>query len=1254
MENLLKLEHELDASNSSVDLLQYKDLCSALVLPLFGWNFCVVENRQILKCDLCFRALGLWKYDMSDSVVADLGNISGSLNSIDAEKEHRPYCPWINRSHAQITTMPTPCYSARVPGQAICGWEFMLDMATIEGKHLEEMYDLSPKAEQQRSRLHQEARNLMKAARSRLSQVLNGDWKKRNLPTSEREHITATINEVQTPELPALPSPSLEIKPASLIELPNEQIHPAIEFSDLHVQDVDESMESNVRQVEVDVKSENVKYDIHPDVVETAEDTILQQESPTETTIEIQPGAELPSLELASAKNAISQKSTFFAPIRDATKVTSPGSSLDVNLSTVSTPNELEILYKVSDNQVQEEEETSVLVEDKVTDEMALLDEFKSPSVEDADADALNATDLTEPTVLPSSPPPSIPVTTTEAIAHADVEEMPEGVGAQTATPIASPTGDEEAEVTDDIADHVEHTTSAHDTEDNLFDEGAANLEQTELHAEEQVADSIEAEEAALDDGLEGYSDQVAISEAQQSVLKEEADVHETTFDENAEQQNVDLSINEIMNEGLSPSIQLLENTGAEYLDLDQAGVGTPDSTMHELSHLQGGEIGTVEEDNEPTSDAAEDDTAMYEASHEFEEAGATHATEQSDELEADTTTDHVEIAHTELQSSVVDDNADFVVDESQLVATPDFDNMGIMEDDAQHSLPATSVDVHSPGSHETLTVDKQEAALSPLPYDEDQYDESAANNAANDSLQLPNDASPDADFEIDVNTEGVDIIDHANDEDNGAEIGGDNSMESEQQAQDYIDNQLQADEVQQDTIGIDDETNHPSAVTQPSPDLIAEEEADNDDTGVSDDYVVVEAAADVSTSEQLEAGHSQTASHEMNSASIAAAEKADDIEGQAASDTNVNSEKPSSQEPQPEVVVESENHHTDKSGEQQDAIDLEAAPSVENNGNVPIEIEDTSPAHTSSSPIISPVDDENAPADSKDEVQVESDSHEADMPVSDVHLMSAPENDVVDDSTLTAGDTEATENEEFYVIDENDYQQSEEDSDVIAVDTLPILESDDTVANDQLNDDQVSVEVGGGAIIEFAEPQSSTIHHDIDPSESDSAYAEEGDQHEIESHVQTEDDQLDEYIDNDQLEDYLEEKPGALPKPGNEGLVLVPLTSIAATAEEADVPSSSLESDAHDVDTEVNNSDTETFTMDDDIVEQNQLQLEQPMEDVKNPDNNDSTRVESLQAGVSEDHALTPASNTIESELQDSTMLTEEYNEDSNMFDME
>ena len=132
MQKLLKLELELDNSIRPIDWLQHKNLPSAMILPLFGWNFLIIEQRPILKCDLCFRALGLWNYNTADNAASDRHGYYSGLNSIDAEKEHRPYCPWINCDQAQITTMPTTRFNSRVPGKAICGWEFMLDMATIE------------------------------------------------------------------------------------------------------------------------------------------------------------------------------------------------------------------------------------------------------------------------------------------------------------------------------------------------------------------------------------------------------------------------------------------------------------------------------------------------------------------------------------------------------------------------------------------------------------------------------------------------------------------------------------------------------------------------------------------------------------------------------------------------------------------------------------------------------------------------------------------------------------------------------------------------------------------------------------------------------------------------------------------------------------------------------------------------------------------------------------------------------------------
>ncbi|KAJ1922307.1 hypothetical protein H4219_000169, partial [Mycoemilia scoparia] len=90
---------------------------SAAILTLFGWRADCIASKPTLKCEMCFRVVGLWMFknheedhtrnDVMGDSNGDGGRTTkeGALETtmdictqdFDAEKEHRSYCYWINR-----------------------------------------------------------------------------------------------------------------------------------------------------------------------------------------------------------------------------------------------------------------------------------------------------------------------------------------------------------------------------------------------------------------------------------------------------------------------------------------------------------------------------------------------------------------------------------------------------------------------------------------------------------------------------------------------------------------------------------------------------------------------------------------------------------------------------------------------------------------------------------------------------------------------------------------------------------------------------------------------------------------------------------------------------------------------------------------------------------------------------------------------------------------------------------------------------
>ncbi|KAF3936795.1 hypothetical protein ABW19_dt0203422 [Dactylella cylindrospora] len=70
---------------------------NALVLAMFGWT--KDENQssvEMVKCDACFRRLGLWLFVKRPGSADEDGDEFSSMSRLNVVDEHRDYCPWIN------------------------------------------------------------------------------------------------------------------------------------------------------------------------------------------------------------------------------------------------------------------------------------------------------------------------------------------------------------------------------------------------------------------------------------------------------------------------------------------------------------------------------------------------------------------------------------------------------------------------------------------------------------------------------------------------------------------------------------------------------------------------------------------------------------------------------------------------------------------------------------------------------------------------------------------------------------------------------------------------------------------------------------------------------------------------------------------------------------------------------------------------------------------------------------------------------
>jgi hypothetical protein len=1275
MQKLLKLELELDNSIRPIDWLQHKDLPSAMILPLFGWNFLIIEQRPILKCDLCFRALGLWNYNTVDNAASDRHGYYSGLNSIDAEKEHRPYCPWINCDQAQITTMPTTRFNSRVPGKAICGWEFMLDMATIECKHLEEMYDLSPKAEQHRSQLHKEAQKLMKAAKSRLTEVLNGNWMNQNLSTPERIPVAEQVDETITPLSPSEKSPSVDNLPSRTVKVHIEEPQPLEPAVEIHDQNLGQINEPSANEPEAEVKSEVNEQTMSPDVDQDVHEDIIEHKPSVEITSEEQQGGvEILAQKSDLMKEALGQELQILDNIRDFAMPASPDSSLDVNLPTVPSPSEANMIKEAPIDQLQEEANAAELADYQGMDENEISAQVITTSATGADEMSSHVASYTETQMLSPAPSPGIVEGTLEVPFSIENEAKGED-DAQFTVP--SPHEEKQPQIVDTSMDNLDDAINAQDHGDGLHDESVVGIEETELRQDEEAKSSLPAQVVA-DDSLEEFEDEPTIAEPQQTQLKPETDAEVTGLDEQGDLEAEDQAANEVLEEGQTLSAQGTEDVSAEDLIIDQTyHAHTPTSAIRDLDQFQDNETAEEQEIIEPTA-ASADDSAMYDATDDFGEFEPSHAIEEYDETAADTTAGDIAVVDTaspdasagtvveiseamqaETQPNITDDKADFTMDENQMTSTPEYESVGLEEDGTQNNPPTTSTEVEEAGPMEMLSIEKDEVAVSPIPYDEEQYEEATFDDEVEDISLQSSTMPPATASAMDEQLEDYVDVESANGHDGEAEVGDNNMEESEHEGQVYNDDQLQTYESQPPEIIVHEDisSKSPEATVQPSQQQLDTqiEEEHEERTSLTEDYVIVQSASDDSKPENVDTAQTEEVLHEDESKPESVSEEGEVIGVGTYSDVSANAE--SLQDHEPEEVHEMYHNDTEDVVDDHYNVDLHPGTSVGEDGDIPSTAEENASALTSVSTLVPEQDTSNEGGPTPDKDNVHTVESKGEILDSGIQVVSTSDKDDTDDINNASSSVDVIQNEEFEILDENDYNQSTEEADVISADTLPLLESENIGDNSRANDAKVTIEVDGEAIIEETEQPPTDAPRETTASVAETLHNESDETPAIQVQEQADDDQLDDYIDPEHRDSYYEQEPATTPEPDKETLALLPVSAPSAVVGHLDSPSQLIDDKASGPD--VNDAKVKTeneivmVAIEDDGDEQSSWHPEQPMEDLEDASNIDNAMSESAQDTIPAYDNLTPSANGIDVELQDS-MATEEYNEDSNMIDME
>lgn len=589
LEKLLKLEHELDDSGPTADWLNHSQLTSFLILPLFGWNLHVIEERPLLKCDLCFRALGLWNYNNTD----------GTMNVIDAEKEHRPYCPWINRSQAQITSTLVMPYSSQKSAQSVCGWEFMLNTITIECKHLEEMYDMSPKAEQQRKKLHNEAQALIKAAKSRLIEVLNGKWMKEVVASPVIDRAPEPLNEQVDPK-------PVEQAEQSISEAEAEQLIEPISEDIQKISHDNETLAEDLIQAITDTTDMEDAENIDQAKLEPIAEEMIEESAsshiPIEVIVSINETDQQISEVSAGEANLVADVATpelqTLEVIRDSAKVGSPGSSLDVNLSTYSSPRHESVDIDVSASADEEvavdfSEHEQTVIE---TEEENLHVEEPITEVEQETSQSLESENI--PQQLENPAPSSVGSPIEESESKQQFLEVDENI-----TPANESDGDAHTTENTDFTETIE-SQLADEAQISAFDAAETIHQYEEQHIEEQVQEQGEAQEDSPSQ-VADFESTVVDEEIQDQMIATEDNTDETLTEDNVaketEQESIDVEISQ-----------------AETVDVDVNEVLVDD---HENTH------NTSDESNEVQPDVTHDTQVEEE---EIVESAAIHETVES------------------------------------------------------------------------------------------------------------------------------------------------------------------------------------------------------------------------------------------------------------------------------------------------------------------------------------------------------------------------------------------------------------------------------------------------------------------------------------------------------------------------------------------------------------------------------------------------------------------------------------------------
>ncbi|KAJ6261268.1 hypothetical protein Dda_3937 [Drechslerella dactyloides] len=90
-------EVDISALNLPHDIIEDQPKKNAMIMALFGWAKDDNESSvEMVKCDACFRRLGLWLFVKRPGSAEEEGDEFSSMYRLNVVDEHRDYCPWVN------------------------------------------------------------------------------------------------------------------------------------------------------------------------------------------------------------------------------------------------------------------------------------------------------------------------------------------------------------------------------------------------------------------------------------------------------------------------------------------------------------------------------------------------------------------------------------------------------------------------------------------------------------------------------------------------------------------------------------------------------------------------------------------------------------------------------------------------------------------------------------------------------------------------------------------------------------------------------------------------------------------------------------------------------------------------------------------------------------------------------------------------------------------------------------------------------